>query len=190
MNKPVSTIIVIIIITILIFLFVIPKYQESRDLQTKLYEKQATYNGESAYYAKLSELVKDIESRKDVLEKIDSALPPDTSFAPLLYFLQKKGDESGLVVKSVTFSQALQGPYGQVLQESSDKKIKNVMFTLNLSGNYQGLKKFLASLEKSARLFQVDDISFLSQEPLRGTTQLQSKLQVYDFKLDVKTQTY
>ena len=189
-NKPVATIILLIIALILIFLFIIPKYQESGDLQANLAQKQAEYDGQSDYYMKIFELLKSIRDRKDALGKINSALPSDISFASLIYFLQEKGVENGLAVKSIIFSQNSPETYRQVLPAESDKRVKNIMFNINLSGSYQSLKNFLSSLEKSVRLFQIDAISFISTQSLQGTKKSQNQLQIHDFNLEVKTYTY
>lgn len=165
----------------------IPRYQESSKLQMDFLQKQAKYSGQSDYHIELLGILKNIEDRKDVLKKIDSALPSDFSLASVFSFFQKKSAESQLTVKSITFSKVLSAPSG-VRSETS--KIKNISFVVNLSGSYQGLKNLLSSLDRSDRLFQVENISFASSEPLSDEIHLQSQLDNYDFKLEVKTQTY
>ncbi len=191
-NKPVATIIILVITLILTFLLAWPKYQESSGLQKEMVEKQAEYNGKSVYFQKISQVLLQIENKKDSLEKINNALPDNISFAPLVYFLQKKGTETGLILKSITFSQISPAIFGQQssLPEGSIKEIKNIAFTVNVLGNYQGLKNFLASLENSARIFEMNTISFASQQSSVGPAQQNSKSQIYDFKLSLKTHTY
>lgn len=177
-NKPVSAIIIFIISSILIILFVAPKYQESLDLQDSVAMAQAKYNGKSAYSAQVSALIKDVESRKDALEKVDSALPNQFSFAPLMNFFQKKGVESGLTITKVAFSQ---------ISKPQDNQIRNVTFTVNMSGNYQSFKKFLLAMDASARLFEVNAISF--SHPA-GILKPINQQQTYDFQMEVMTHTY
>ena len=155
-NKLVSAIVIFVIALVVVFLFVMPKYQKFNDLQIILAQKQAEYNGESAYYAKLSELIKNIDERKDISEKIDSALPSHFSMAPLIYFFQKKATATGLVVKSLVFSPGSGVVPGQ--------KMRSIAFTVDMSGSYEGLRDFLAVLDKSARIFEVNSISFVSAE--------------------------
>lgn len=188
-NKPVTTIILLIVTLILAFLFVVPKYQESVNLQVILNEKQAEYDGESDYYTKIFGLLKNIKDRKDSLDKMNSALPSNVSFAPLIYFLQEKVTENGLTVKLITFSDIDPSAYGKVLPVDSDQ-IKNIVFAVDLSGSYQGLKKFLYSLEKSARLFQINNITVTSFQSLQSGSEPQIISQNYDFKLEVKTNAY
>ena len=197
-NKPVAIIIILAVNVILIFLFVMPKYQESGELQMNLTKTQIEYDSQSDHYIKLLSIIKNIEERDDLLEKVDSALPSNFSLSSVMYFLQTKAIESQLTVKSVTFS----GVYGQILQTNFNEQttnlpaangvavqgsgIKSVVLSVNLSGSYQGLKNFLYSLDRSARLFQVETISFA---PLKSSLD-QGQPQTYDFKLEVKTYTY
>src|SRR5437660_174941 len=125
-NRPITTILILVISLILIFLFATPKYQKSSSLQDMLAQKEAEYNANTAYYAKISELIKSIESRKDTLEKINSALPSDVSLAPLVYFFQKKATEAGLTTKSVMFS--------QISAATAKEDIRDITFTVTVSG--------------------------------------------------------
>ncbi len=191
-NKPIASVIILIINLVLIFLFIVPKYQESNELQISSARKQIEYNGQFDYYTKLLGVLKNIQEKKDLLEKVDSALPSNFSFGTIVYFLQKKADKDGLTIKSMTFLQPQPVTSQQVLTEVSDKELKSVNFTVNLSGTYQSLKDFLASLERSARLFEVNTIFFargegesLSEEP-----QLLGQSQTYNFKLEIETYTY
>lgn len=189
-NKPVVTIILIVISLVLVFLFVIPQYQASKGLETTLAEKQAEYDGRSAYHAKINEVLRQLASRKDVLEKVDNALPADFTIAPLVNFFQSKGLENGLTVKSVVFSQ-IQPVVSETMVASMSKEIKQIAFTINISGSYRGLKDFLASLETSARILQITSLSLKSPEAAAQTALVQkNQSPVYDFTLQVQTQVY
>lgn len=191
-NKPVATIIITIINVILVFLFAVPKYHQAQALDNKVAVTQAELNSESAYYAALEGLAADIDERESELEKIQSALPASFSLAPVMDFLQRKGMESGLVVKSITFSQsaAATTPQGrQPVVEEGLGPIKKISINLYFIGTYQGLKSFISSLEKSARLFEVDVISFAASQG-QGIARSQSKIKTYEFKLKLVTNTY
>jgi len=199
-NKPIVSIIILTVNLILIFLFVIPKYKESIELQKSVAQKQAEYNVKGDYYIKLLSTVKSIDERQDLLQKIDSALPSNFSLAPIVYFIQKKSIESQLTIKSITFSgghDTLPINFNEQVGNSSGKNggtgIKSIILTVNLSGSYQGLKLFLYSLERSARLFQVENISFVPvgiSSPQGSGTSVLDQARTYDFKLEIKTFTY
>lgn len=176
-NKFVSAIIILVISLMITFLFVLPKYYESNEVQNELTTKQTEYESKVAYYAKIKEIIDGLESKRDILEKVDNALPNQFSFAPLIYFLQRKGDENGILIRSIAFSQNTPDPL--------NKDVKSAAFAVDITGNYQGLKNFLMALDKSERLFEVNSISFIS--PKTNPTGSQ---QIYDFKLIIETHTY
>ncbi len=179
-NKQVYVIINLIITTVIFSIFVLPKYQESSNIETKLIKDQYQYESRVNYYANISDVLNKIEKNKDALEKIDSALPSEFSLAPVVYFFENTAEESGLAVRSITFSKQ------QIVSKSSaNENIKNILFRVDLSGSYDGLKKFLYSLEESSRIFEVSSISFSA-----GQVSKSNVLKSYDFSLSVKTQTY
>ena len=179
-NRPASSIIIFIIILLLVFLFIVPKYQQSHNLEVTLANKQAEYEGKSDYYGKISDLILQIENKGSVLQKIQAALPSGFSIAPLTYFFEKNAQKHGIAVKSFSFSQVSMG--------ALDNGIKNMMVTVTISGTYQGLRNFIVSLEKSARLFDIKTVSLSPVEGLNSRTQ--SQLKQYDMKLEVTTHAY
>ncbi len=181
-NKPVSIIIIFLVTLVVAFFFTIPAYEQSLALKNTLGQKQAEYTGKSEYYAKVADLNSKIESNRSSLEKINSALPDDFYLSSLVYFMQQKASDAGLVTKLVVFS--------KVPPRTTDKKPRTATFSVNVSGNYQGLKNFLASLDKSARLFEVNAISFSSLQNSQKTNQLKNQNQIYDFNLQLEIQAY
>jgi len=184
-NKPVSGVIIIIITLIIVFLFALPQYEESKELQAKVAEKNAEYNGKSIYYQKISDLMLELENKQVALKKVESALPIDFSIASVAYFLQKKASESGLIIKSFNFSDTVSPNSAE-----QNKAIKDISFNIDLAGNYQGLKNFLYSLEKSSRIFEINTISFASLAPPQTGQPVKNPLPVYNFKLEIKTHSY
>lgn len=189
-NKPVSTIIVMVISLMLVFLFVLPKYQEAKGLQSSLSQKQAEYNGKAVYYSKMSELLSGIQNRKIVLEKITSALPSDFSLADVTYFFQKNAKDSGLTVRSVEFSQISPVAYRKAPAISDTKELKNILLTIDFVGSYQGFKKFLSVLDMSSRLFETNMVSFALVEGSPAKTNVKNAVPIYNFKLEVITHAY
>lgn len=181
-NKPIVAMILFVICAVLIFLFVYPKFQESNTLKDTLAKRQLDYSGTAAYYAKVSDVIKIIDSKKDDLAKIDSALPSDFSVSELLYFLQKKEAEAGLVSKSISFNQ------GSSVDVSGE--VRSITFTTNLSGSYEAFKKFLSSLDTSVRLFDVDSISLRAAGFSQAAGLTSAEQQLYSFDLIVETHTY
>lgn len=191
-DRPITIAIVLFIVVLLIFFLVVPKYQQFKVLQQKIGEKQAAYDAKFAYYSEVANVYEQLMAKKDVVDKIDSAIPSNVSYGPLVYFFQKKGLENGMILKGLFLTKAS--------SVSPEANIKEITFSLDLLGGYTALKSFLSSLEKSARLFEVTSISFGSSTQAQTTSALlgtQSKtpapaqvLQTYPFKLEVKTYSY
>jgi Tfp pilus assembly protein PilO len=189
-NKPIITVVMIIVIVLLLFVFVWPKYQQSKDVEVQLTQLQAEYNGEAVYYTKIDDLLKQIDSRKDEFDKVNSALPAQFALAPVMYFFQQKGGESGLVMRSLTFSQVSPVAYGQASSLDAVQQVKDVNLTLDLYGNYQGLKNFIHALETSSRIFELDTVTLNALENAQSSTSTSSQAQSYDLKLEIKTHSY
>ncbi len=191
-DRPITIAVILFIILLLIFFLVAPKYQEFKFFQQKIGEKQAAYDAKFAYYSEIAKVYEQLMAKKDIVDKIDSAIPSNVSYGPLVYFFQKKGLENGLIVRGLFLTKA------SSINPESD--IKEIIFSLDLLGGYSALKGFMSSLEKSARLFEISNISFGSSVQAQATSALlgaQSKnyapiqiLQTYPFKLEVKTFSY
>mgnify|MGYP003393844967 CR=1 FL=1 len=179
-NKPLYVILVLIVAGFLFSFFVLPKYQESKNMELTLYQKQVQYESRFNFYSKLEDILASIEQNKDALDKINSALPKEFSLANVVYFFNQKADESGLSLKSIGFSEQ-----NLTSSQKNTQNINDVLFAVNLSGSYDGLKEFLYSVESSSRIFEVNSIAFSSGQ---GTEAISSK--GYDFSLIIKTHTY
>ena len=178
-NRLFITFLILIGAGILIYFLVLPKYQEFKSLQLSVGLKQAEFNAKYAYYAEVNKVFDGLSKRKDSLEKIDKALPQNVSLAPLVYYIQKKGSESGLIIKNLFFTKAS--------VSSKTNPIREIVFSINVIGSYPALKNILSSLENSASLFNVNSISFNSLVSSKTTVQSQ---QSYSFTLEVSTHSY
>lgn len=191
-DRPITIAIIIFIIILLMYFFAVPKYYEFRDLQVKLSKAEAEYNGKFAYYSEVSKVFRELEDRKESLDKIENAIPPKPQLADLIYFLQQKSSESGLIVKNILLT--------KISSVTSESSIKEIIFSLDSLGNYQSLKNFLSLIEGSSRLFEVDNISFGSQvinqssqkSPIVQSLPTQTSLlqETYSFRLEIKTHSY
>jgi Tfp pilus assembly protein PilO len=185
-DRPITIAILLFVIVLLIFFIVAPEYRQFRTLQQTVGEKQAEFDAKYAYYAEVAKTYRELESRRDILKKIDDALPSVSSFGRMIYFFKQKGTESGLIVKSIFLS-----GYSDA---RPDIGIRDITFSLDVVGNYSALKGFINSLEQSSRLFEISLISFsapifqsLSED--LTSTQFDSQ-QTYTFKLELKANSY
>lgn len=163
-----------------IVFFVVPRYNEFMSLRQKLGEKQAEFDGKYNYYTEIYQKMRELEANKESLDKIDSALPNNFYFGDLVYALQKKSSENGMVIKNLFLvKDSLLDP---------KENIKEISLSVNLLGTYSALKNFMHSLEKSARLFEIPTVTFSSLSSLPPSTAPQS--QIYSFNLALKTYSY
>lgn len=149
-----------------------PKYQEIKFLRFEISQKETELRYKEEYFSNLSQISEKLKGFGDSLAKIDSAIPQVVSLPSLFDFLQKISSQSGLLLRK------LSPVSGRYLTEKSE--IQEHSFSLSLSGSYLALKNFLLSLEKSARLIEVNSISFSS--PAEGN--------FFEFELDLKVHSY
>jgi len=160
-------------------LFLWPRYQELNNLWAQIKNKELEIQYQNEYYQELNSLSQKLEERQEGLAKIDSALPSKPRLPSLLKFFQKTASENGLILTSA-------GEFSiKSLPEANLKEIQN---SLNLSGSYPALKNFLRALEKSARLIEVDSISFsASRLPATPGVPEARISEIFNFQLKIKT---
>lgn len=142
-----------LIITIALGIWVIwPQYQNLKSKQLEIKAKTIELQNETVSYEELVKTSEELKKYPEELAKIDSALPLEVSMPSMLDFLQKKASESGLNIKQ--FGQA------PISSSKDNPKFKEYLLNLSLYGSYQNLKNFILTLEKSARVFEVESISF------------------------------
>lgn len=172
LNKPIAIALILLVVILLVIFLVMPEYQTLTDLRDKLGQKMSQRVSQVDYYATISKLYENIQAKAKDIQKIDNALPQNPSLGKTFYFLQNSAQENGLAVKSIFLSKA-------GATNTTFKSIKDLSFSMNVSGDYNSLKNFIIFLEKSSRIFEVTNISFSS-----GTKP------PYDFSLQLVTHSY
>lgn len=184
----------------LVVLYVIvPNYSESSALQKQIEEKEQELREKQAYFAGLKKIAESLTEYQEFLDKIEKALPQEVSLASLLSFFQNKALASGLIMEDispckVSTSPSSQNPAGEGAQPAAEEeKIKETGFSLSVSGAFASFEGFLALLEKSSRLIEVESISFgegeVSGEGMAEGMAEEGEL-TFDFDLAVKVYSY
>lgn len=184
LNRQVLTILFVFVAIGLSVFLVYPKYNEFKYLQISLIEDQAELNSKYDYFAEVTKTYDQLETSKDSLSKIEGALSSNTSLSPLMYTIQKKSIESGLIVRNLFLS--------KVSPVDTKTGLKEIVFSVNLIGSYSALKNFSYSLEKSSGLFAINTVSFSSPVSFDPTGQ-QSSQQIqstYPFDVEIKVNSY
>ncbi len=156
----------------LFFLVILPKAQTFFSLNNEILEKDTELRYQEENYQELQGISDKLKTYENSLARIDSALPNTGSILLFLDFIQKASAQSGLSLKTISPS----------LTDSAEKEggtIKEMKANLTVSGSYSDFMGFLSFLENSARLIEVENISFASSE--------KSPL---SFNLTIKTNSY
>jgi Tfp pilus assembly protein PilO len=145
-----------------------PKYQSFSYLKGQLLQKKEEYKNLEIYHQQLRETFEKIKNYQDSLSKIEFALPENPSIPEFFNFIQKLTSTYGLSLSQIDYSLTLEG------------ELKEWKINLNLKGDYNSFKNFLSSLEKSARLVEINRIYFSSSNE-KG---------IFDFNLEIKIRGY
>jgi len=149
-----------------------PKSQQLQTLKNMIQERQQELKAEQEYFLKIGRIKNKLEEYPEALSKINSALPVSHSVPSLLNFFQKASSQSGLVFKEV--SPFTISPAGEATG------IKKIQLSFTVVGSYTSFKNFISIVEKSARLIEIENISFSS--PKEGD--------LFTFSLRITTNSY
>lgn len=187
-DRPIAIAVILFVIMLTLFFLVVPEYNTFGKLQTELGKKKAEFNAEFEYYAEIAKVHNDLQAHKDDIKKVDDALPEESSLGKLVYFFQQTAKDNGMLIKNIFLSKP---PLSNVKTDAKNT-VKDIVFLMDLVGDYTSLGKFMASLEKSSRIFEITNISFGSASaPLQESSQSQFQIQqTYVFNLQVKTHSY
>lgn len=185
MSRLILIIICFFLVLLIGFFLIWPKYQELKNLEAKIEGKKTELQYSEEYFSKLNQLSEKLKGYEDQLAKIDFALPSDASLTSLslINFLQGASDLNGLVFKEFS-SYSITSPETAAKTPGSPEtelpsKIKEIRLSFEVSGLYSALKNFLIALEKSARIIEVESISFSFEEG-----------EIFSFALELKTHSY
>jgi Tfp pilus assembly protein PilO len=189
-DRPITIAVILFIILLLVFFLVMPEYNTFTELQTELGQKKAEYNAQFDYYAAISKVYFDLQSRQDDIKKIDDALPTNPDLGKVIYYLQNTATENGMLIKDVFLSKSSQG--NAQPQGSAGYVMKDIVFSMDLLGDYPSLTRFMITLEQSSRIFEVTNISFGAADQAQAQSS-QSQFQIqqtFSFNLQVRTHSY
>lgn len=173
MSRPtIITINLLIVLVIGVFL-IWPKYQDLRTLRLEIREKGAELQYKEKHFSNLKEISEELKKYQEELSKIDSILSSDPSLPSLFDFLQKASSQNGLILKNLgSFS---------ITTSKENPAIKEIRLDFTLSGSYFSFKNFLLTLEKSARLIEVESISFSSLGEKETSPSFNLKIKVHSY---------
>lgn len=181
MSKAIYRLIIEIIFLVALVLIIwqdLPKFQDLSLIQTEVKEKKLEIQSQEEYFSSLSSTLEELKKYEVELAKVSSALPSDSplSISNLSDFLQKTSSQNGLILRKIS---TVSSPNEKVSTKEKTG-LKENYISLTLEGSYPSFKNFLSVLEQSARLIEVENISFLSPE----------KGDIFSFDLRIKVYSY
>jgi len=168
---------ILFFVDVLFFCYILwPKYTAWQTLGEGIKQRELSLKQSKEYLFNLQRTSGILEDYKEELGKIDSALPEKSSLPHLLHFFQKKVSENGLLLSDInqqTQSQAIEPEEGMAVG------LKETYIGINAIGSVSSFENFLKTIEESARLVEVENIS-LRQE----------KEELFGFNLTLKVYSY
>ncbi|MCD5396189.1 MAG: type 4a pilus biogenesis protein PilO [Candidatus Pacebacteria bacterium] len=152
--------------------FTFPTYKNYLKIAQDLVDEKTFLLNRSQYFKEIEEAFKKLEGRGEEVDKISSMLPKQLDTSSLLNYFNRLSKEKGLILKEMLIKS------GGNLSEI--KRIKTHQISLKIAGTYPSFKSFLESLERSARLFKVEKITFSVPE----------ETEIYDFDLQLIVHSY
>jgi len=186
-DRPIAIATTLFVILIVIFYLVMPKYQEVKGLQSEILIKEAELTGREKYFREIANTYQKLVEHRENVEKINTALPEDPSIPPLVYFLEDQSLKNGLILENVELLRAI---------PSEEKiKIKQTRLLMELHGSYSSFRNFLASLENSSRLIEVENILFTTKREKGAAAREEQEGAVpvggiHEFRLNIKVYSY
>jgi Tfp pilus assembly protein PilO len=186
-DRPITIALIFFAVLLLVFFLVMPEYNKFKSLETELGEKTAEFNAEYDYYQAIGVTYQKILARADDIKKVDNALPEEPDLGKLIYFLQNVATGNGMMIKNLVLSKMTPSN-----AQGDSSNVRDVVFSISLVGDYSSLENFMVSLENSARVFEITNISFGSSvQATFGSDQSQFQTrQTNDFNLQIKTHSY
>jgi len=172
MKRPFFIVIFLSLALILGAVLVRPKYRDWRLMERRIEEARAEIEGREEYLQNLREIGEILENYQEQLAKIDLALPPDPQLPFLFHSLQEISFRAGVILKKIKPLTTRPSPDLPGLNETE--------VSLAVSGLYSSFKNFLLALERSARLFRVESISFSSAG--EGPKDFHLRVKVYSYE--------
>lgn len=160
MRKLIFIIIIFLIVITISIGLILPSFQKSRDLSAKVQQKEKELKDFEDYLSHLQKISLQLKDFAPQLSKIDQALSGDSYLPNIFEFCQKEAARGGLNLDQITI--------GQAASSEEKEHFKERTINLKISGSYPNFKNFLISLEKSARIIEVGNISF-SAKSLKET---------------------
>ena len=133
-----------------------PGFQELKAVRADIERGGGELQSEREYLQMLDEIKVELEENKEEIAKVNTALPSDPSVPSLFSYLQRTASESGLILTEIN-------PFS-VSSPVILTDLKEITFSVKISGPYASAKNFISTVERSARMIEIESISLTPSE--------------------------
>ena len=190
MSKSLITGLIFLAAVLVLGLLVWPNYQQLATLQGQEKSIQDQLDQRNAQLQNMRDVLANLESDQATIQKIDAAIPSYADFDQLLNLLSTSANSSGLLLSelsAVSVVALAPAAPGQVATFSN--RLKDIRFSVKLTGTYPALKSFVQQVERSARLIEVERLAIVPPQST-GLQVLSALGQSYRFELGLKVHSY
>jgi len=156
MKRPLIIAISFYIALALVIGLIVPKYKDLKAVQGKIAKANLELQYKHDYFSLLGSISEQFKQYEDQLSKIDSAIPAEMSALDVFNFISDASLQNGLILKEIMVEKSVSA--------KDSPRVKENYINFAVSGSYPSFKNFLSVLEKSARIIQIESISFRSSE--------------------------
>lgn len=163
MNSTKSTILILIAIG-LFYTFTNPQYQEIKSLKTKEEEYTKVLENATAI-AELRDQLSVEYAKVPALEidRLNKVLPPYVDNVRLALDMDGIASRYGIALKQITVNKPdIQGAF--TLPTSAGSSYQSVRVSFGFVASYENFKRFLADIEKSLRILDIETVTFAATE--------------------------
>ena len=134
-----------------------PSYNDYRDLTKDVGNKEIELQYYRDYSTELKEINAKLASYEEAISKVEDFLPAEFSIPVFYANMQNMSSQSGMILTGIN-----EGG----IQEKEGVKVR--FYKVSVTGSYSNFKNFLSVLEKSAKLIEVEDFSFVAETVKEG----------------------
>ncbi len=134
------------------FLLVLPAFDQTRMLRDSIEERDGILNEAREISARINDLNREIETRRQDIEKLDRLLPGEKQVPELLSNMESIVSASGMILTEMNLSEV-----------AAQSDIRKINATLKLNGGFASFINFLDLLERNLRLIDVSTLDVAAQ---------------------------
>jgi len=173
--KYTNTIVLIslVIIALIVVVLLVPTISSFARLKTRIAETEAKIETQNEFLVQLQVTAQRMEENKELVAKIENALPVGPDAASLLDFLDESATRNGVNLEEITWLDK---------NKTAEGKVQDYLMSINFSGSYYSFRNFVNDIEKSSRIIDIDQIEFNSKRERGLPIEFKLYLRIHSYK--------